>query len=163
MWKRLLSPKSILPIFCIVIQLLSRVWLFATSWTAAPHTPLSFITFQSSLKFMSIELVMLSNHLIFRHPFLLLPSIFPSIKVFPNDLALRIRWPITGAPASAIVLPMNTQGWFPLGLTGLISLQSVRTSAAWPFHSKLLPILQYMLFASCLLLLYLAVWDRMWG
>ena len=52
------------------------------------------------------------------HPFLLLPSIFPSIRVFSNESALRIKWPNTGTSAS--VLPMNIQGWFPLGLTGLI-------------------------------------------
>ena len=77
----------------LVIQLLSHVWLFVTPQTAAFQAPLSFTISQTLLKFMSIELVMLSNHLILCHPFLLLPSILPSIKVFPNDLALRIRWP----------------------------------------------------------------------
>ena len=74
------------------------------------------------LKFISVETVMLSNHLILCHPLLLLPSVFPSIRVFSNESAPHIRWPKFGASAS--VLPMNTQGWFPLGLTGLISLQS---------------------------------------
>ena len=69
----------------------------------------------------SSELVMLSNHLILCHP-LLLPSIFPGIRVFYNELALYIRWPNFGA--SAWVLLMSIQGWFPLGLTGLIYLQS---------------------------------------
>ena len=58
------------------------------------------------------------------HPLLLLPSIFPSVRIFPSEPALRIKWPNTGASASASVLPMNIQGWFPLGWTGLISLQS---------------------------------------
>ena len=53
---------------------------------------------------------------------LLLPSVFPSIRVFSNELALHIKWQSIGASASASVLPMNTQAWFPLGLTGLISL-----------------------------------------
>ena len=64
-----------------------------TLWTAAHHTSLSFTISQSLLKFMSIELVMLSNHLILYCPLLLLPSIFPSIGVFSDELALLIRWP----------------------------------------------------------------------
>ena len=65
------------------------------------------------------------NHLILCHPRLLLPSIFPSIRVFSNDLVLHIRWPkVLGVSASASVLTMNIQDWFPLGLTGWISLQS---------------------------------------
>ena len=67
---------------------------------------------------------MLSNCLILCCPLLLLPSIFPSIGVFSNESVIRIRWPNFGASASASVLPMNIQGSFPLGLTGLISLQS---------------------------------------
>ena len=63
-----------------------------------------------------------SNQGILCHPLLLLPSIFPSIRIFSNESALRVRWPKTGASAS--VFPMNIQGWFPLGLTGLISLLS---------------------------------------
>ena len=78
----------------------------------------------SLFKLMSIKLMMPSNHLILSCPLLLLPSIFPSIRVFSNELALRIRWQNVGASTSASVLPMNIQDWFPLGLTGLISLQS---------------------------------------
>ena len=76
-----------------VIQLLSHVLLFGTPWTAASQASLSFTISWSLVKLMSIELVMLSNHLILCHPLLLLPSIFPSIRVLPNELALRIRWP----------------------------------------------------------------------
>ena len=65
----------------------------STPWTAACQASLSFTIFWSLLKLMSIELVMPSNHLIICHPLLLLPSIFPSIRVFSNELALRIRWP----------------------------------------------------------------------
>ena len=72
------------------VQLLSRVRLFATPWTAAS---LSITNSQSLPKLMSIESVMPSNHLILCHPLLLLPSIFPSIGVFSNESALRIRWP----------------------------------------------------------------------
>ena len=64
-----------------------------TPWTAARQASLSFIISQSLLKFMSIKLMMPSNHLILCHPLLLLPSIFPSIRVFPNESALSIRWP----------------------------------------------------------------------
>ena len=65
-----------------------------------------------------------SNHLILCHPLLLLSSIFPSIRVFSNELALMSGGQSIGASASASVLPMNIQGWFPLGVTGLISLPS---------------------------------------
>ena len=75
------------------VQLLSRVGLFATPWTGACQTSLSITNSQSLLKLMSIESVMPSNHLILCHPLLLLPSIFPSIRVFSNESVLRIRWP----------------------------------------------------------------------
>ena len=75
-------------------------------------------------KFMYIESATLSNHLIFCFPLLLLPSVFPSIRVFSINSTLCIRRSNIGASASASVLPMNIQGWFPLGLTGLISLLS---------------------------------------
>ena len=65
-----------------------------------------------------------SNHLILCLPLLFLPSIFPSIRVFSSKWALWVRWPKYWALASAPVLPMNIQSWFPLGLTGLISLQA---------------------------------------
>ena len=74
------------------VQSLSHVWLFATPWTATRQASLSITISQSLLKPMSIELVMPSNHLICCHPLLLLPSIFPSIRVFSNESALHIRW-----------------------------------------------------------------------
>ena len=77
----------------VVVQLLSCVQLFATPWTAACQGSLSFTISQSLLTLMSIESVMPSNHLILCHPLHLLPSIFPRIKVFSNESALRIRWP----------------------------------------------------------------------
>ena len=76
----------------------------------------------SLLKLMSIESVMPSNHLILCHPFLLLPSIFPSIRVFSNESTLGIRWPKHWSFGT--ILPMNIQGWFLLRLTGFISLLS---------------------------------------
>ena len=80
----------------------------ATPWTAALQASLSITSSRSLLKLMSIELVMLSNHLIFDRPLLLLPSIFPSTRVFSNESVLCIRWP-REVSASASVLPMNIQ------------------------------------------------------
>ena len=75
------------------VQLLSHARLFATPWTAAYQASLSITNSQSLLKLMSIKSVMPSNHLILCHPLLLLPSIFPSIRVFSNESVLHIRWP----------------------------------------------------------------------
>ena len=105
------------------IQLLSRVWLFVTPWTAARRASLSITNTWSLLKLMSIELVMSCNHLILLFPLLFPHSIFPSLRVFSNKSVLCIRWPSIGGSASS-VLPMDIQDWFPLKLTGLISLQS---------------------------------------
>ena len=75
------------------VQLLSRVRLFATPWTVAHQASLSITNSRSSLKLMSIRSVMPSSHLKLCHSLLLLPSIFPSIRVFSNESVLRIRWP----------------------------------------------------------------------
>ena len=77
---------------CYSVQSLS-VWLFAIPWTSARQASLSITNSQSPLRLMSIKLVMPFNHLILCCPLLLLPSIFPSIRVFSNELALCIRWP----------------------------------------------------------------------
>ena len=79
-------------IYVVVVQLLSHVQHFVTPWAAACQVALSFTVSQSLLKLMSIELVMPSNHLILCLP-LLLPSVFPSIRVFSNESVLHIRWP----------------------------------------------------------------------
>ena len=107
----------------VVVLSFSHVRLFATPWTAAHQVSLLFTISQSLLRLMFLESVMPSNHLILCHPLLLLPSIFPSIRVFSNELALASGGQSIGTSASSSVLPMNIQGWFPLGLTGLISLQ----------------------------------------
>ena len=91
-----LFKKKLLTIFIfIIVQLLSltHVWLCAASWTAARQASLSFTISWSLLKFMSIGLVMPSDHFILCHPLFLLPSVFPIIGVFSNESALRIRWP----------------------------------------------------------------------
>ena len=75
------------------VQSISCVRFFVTPWTVAHQASLSFTISQSLLKLMSIELMMPSNHLILCCPLFLLPSIFPSIKVFPNESALHINWP----------------------------------------------------------------------
>ena len=106
------------------VQSLNRVPLFAIPWTEVHQASLSITNPLSLLKLMSIELVMPSNRLILCHPLLLLPSIFPSIRVFSNEPALHIGGQIIEPSALASVLPMNIEGWFPLGLTGLISLLS---------------------------------------
>ena len=107
------------------VQLLSRVLFFVTPWTAVPQAFLSITNSRSLFKLRSIESVMPSNHLILCHPLLLLPSIFPSVRVFFRMSQLFASGGQSmGVSASASVLPVNLQGWFPLGLTGLISLQS---------------------------------------
>ena len=112
----LLTCYSIL----VSVQLLSRVWLFATPWTAACQASLSITNSCSLLKLMSVDSVMPSNHLILCHPLLLLPSIFPSIRVFSNESALPIRWPMYRS-FSFSISPMNTQDWCPLdGLVGCL-------------------------------------------
>ena len=118
-WQR----KSLILLFSSV-QLLSHFQLLAAPWTAAHQVSLSVTNTQSLLKLMSIESVMPSNHLILSRPLLLLPWIFPSIGVFSNELGLQSGGQSIGASASASVLPVNIQDWFPLGLTGLISLQA---------------------------------------
>ena len=90
---RILFTKYSFPTFLHSGQSLSRVRLFATPWTVAHQASLSITNSRNFLKLMSIESVMPSNHLIFCHPLLLLPSIFPSIRVFSNELALHVRWP----------------------------------------------------------------------
>ena len=106
------------------VQSLSRVRLFATPWTAACQASLSITNSQSLLKLMSIESVMPSNYLILCHPLLLLPSIFPSIRVFQMSQLFASGGQSIGVSASISVLPINTQDWSPLGWTSWISLQS---------------------------------------
>ena len=77
----------------VVVQSLSHVWFFETSWIPARQAPLSSTISRSLSKFMPIESVLPSNHFVFCRPLLLLPSIFPSIRVFSSELALHIRWP----------------------------------------------------------------------
>ena len=110
------------------VHLHSHVWLLVTPWTAAWQASLSRTNTQSSLRLTSIESVKPSSHLILCHPLLLLPLIFPSIRVFSNESALCTRWPKYWSFSFKSVLPMNTQDWSPLRWTGWISLQSKELS-----------------------------------
>ena len=111
-----------------VVPSLSHVWLFGTPWTAACQAFLSFTISQSLFKPMSIELMMPSNHLILCHSLLLLPS-----QSFQASGNLPMSQPFASGGqrngASVSILSMNIQSWFPLGLTGLISLLSKGLSA----------------------------------
>ena len=108
----------------VVVQSLNHVRLFATLWTAACQSPLSSTISWCLLRFMSIESIILSNHRILCHSLLLLLTIFPQHQVFSNKLALSIEWP-KYCNFSFSISPSNEySGWFPLELTGLISLKS---------------------------------------
>ena len=124
------------------VQSLSHVWLFATPWTAARQAFLSITNSQSLLKLMSIELVMPSNHLILCCPLLLLPSVFPSIKVFSSESVLHIRWPKYWSFRFSISLS-NEYSWLISFRTDwLISLQSKRLSSLLQHHSSKASVLQ---------------------
>ena len=106
------------------VQSLNYVQLFAIQWTSAHQASLSSTIYRNLLQLMSVESVMPSNHLILCCPLLLLPSIFPSIRVFSNESALRIRCPKYWSFSFSISPSNEHSGWFPLGWTGWISLQS---------------------------------------
>ena len=119
------------------VQSLSRVWLFATPWTAARQGSLSITNSRSLLKPMSIESVMPSNHLILCHPFLL-PSIFPSIRVFSNDSALHIRWPKYWSFSFNISLSNEHPGliYFRMDWLDLLAVQGTLKSLVQHHSSK---------------------------
>ena len=129
----------------VVVQSPSCVWFFVTPWTATLQPSQSVTISRSLLKLMFLESVMPSRHLILCYPLLLLPSIFPNIRTFSNESALRIRWPKYWCFSFSISPSNEYQGWFPLRLTGLISLQSkgisrvFSSTAIWKhqfFHSQ---------------------------
>ena len=107
------TPEARLP----VVQSLRCVWLLATPQTAACQASLSFTVFQSLLKLMSIESLIPPSHLILCHP-LLMPSCVPASRSFPMSRLFASGGPSIGASGSASVLPMDVQGWPPLGWTG---------------------------------------------
>ena len=127
-------------------QSLSHVWLFRwhASWTEACQASLSFTISWSLLKLTSIESMMQSNHLILSHPILLLPSIFPSIRVFSSEMVLRIRWPMYWS-FSFNISPSNEYSglisfkidWFDLAVQGTLKslLQHHSSKASVLQHS----------------------------
>ena len=124
------------------IQLLSHVWLFATPWTAAHQASLSITNSQSPSKPMSIESVMPPNHLILCHPLLLLPSIFPSIRVFSNESTIRTRDQIANSEWNLTIQRNKVL------LHVLIVVQSLRCVQFYdPMDSSMpgFPILHYLL------------------
>ena len=116
-------------IFIVVVQSPSRVRLFVTPWTAACKASLSLTISQSLLKLMSIESVMPSNHLLLCHP-LLLPSVFPSIRVFSNESPLHIRWPKFGSFSFSISPSNEYSGLisFRIDWSDLLTLQGTLKS-----------------------------------
>ena len=133
-----------------VVQLQSRVWLFVIPWTVARQASLSFSNSLCLLKLMSIESVMPSNHLILCHP-LLLPSIIPSIRIFTNESALLIRWPMYWSFSFSISSFSEYSGlisfkidWFDLlvfqGLSSLFQHHNSKTSVLQ--HSALFKVQQ---------------------
>ena len=126
-----------------LVQLLRRVRLFVTPWTAARQASLSITNSRSLLKLISIESVIPSNHLILCHALLLLPSIFPSIRVFSNELVLHIRWPKCGSFSFSISPSNEYSGlisfrmdWLDLltdqgTLKSLLQHHSSKTSILW--------------------------------
>ena len=125
------------------VQLHSCIRLFVTPWTTARQASLSFINFWSLLKLMSIESMISSNHLILSCPLPLLPLIFPSIRVFSNELALRVRWPkywsfsfsISPSKEYSRLISSRTD-WFDLltvqgTLKSLLQYHSSKTSILW--------------------------------
>ena len=143
----MLFQESFLSIllFVVLVQLLSHVQPFATPWTAACQASLPFTISWSLIKLMSIELAMPSNHLILCCPLLLLPSIFPSIRVFSNESALHIMWPkywsFCITPSNEyLVLIFFRVDWFDL-------LAAQETLKSWLQHHSLKPsILQHSAF-----------------
>ena len=120
------------------VQLLSHVHLFATPWTAAHQASLSITSSQSSPKLMSIESMMPSNHLILCRPLLLLPSIFPSIRVFSNESALRIKWPKYWSFSFSISPSNEHPGLisFRMDWLGLLAVQGTLKSLLQHHNSK---------------------------
>ena len=121
--------------FYCSVQLLSHVRLSATPWTAACQAPLSITNSQSLLKLMSIESVMTCNHLILCCPFLLLPSIFPSIRVFSNKSVLYIRWPKYWSFSFTISPSIEYSGLISLQSKGFSRIFSNTTVQKHPFFS----------------------------
>ena len=126
--------------YCFIhsVRLLSQVWLFVTPWTAACQASLSITNSRSLFKFMSIELVMPSNHLILCRPLLLLPSVFPSIRILSNELVLCIWWPKYWSFSFSISLSSEYSGLisFSIDWLDLLAIQGTLKSLLQHHSSK---------------------------
>ena len=141
-------PCSLCLYFCFVsVQSLSHVQLFATPWTAACQASLSNTNSWILLKLMSMKSVMPSNHLILCHPLLLLPSIFPSIRVFSNESVLHITWPKYWSFSFSIIPSNKYSGLisFRVGFLDLLAVQGALKSLV-QHHSSKASILQHSAF-----------------
>ena len=136
--RTILSKEIFLPHLAVAVQSLSCVWLFVTPWTAAQQASLSSTISQSLFKHMSIESVMPSNYLTLCRPLLLLPSVFPSIRVFSNESAFRIRWQKRWN-LSFTISPSNEYSWmisFRIDWFDLLSIQGTLKSLLQHHSSK---------------------------
>ena len=114
------------------VQSLSRVQLFVTPWTAAHGASLSVTNSRSLVKLMSVELVIPPNHLILHRPLLLLPSIFPSIRVFSNESILHIRWPKYWSFSFQYLLNLTQTCWLNTALLLCSSgAQQIQNGSQW--------------------------------
>ena len=136
---KLLQAKNMASSPISSVQSLSRVWFFATPWTTARQASLSITNCRSLPKPISTELVMPSNHLIFCHPLLLLPSIFPRIRVFSNESALLITWP----KVLEFQLQHQSFQWTPRAY--LLAVQGIQESSPTPqFKSINSPVFNFL-------------------
>ena len=143
-----MPKETLLYILMLLLRSLSHVWLFASPWITTSQASLSFIISWSLIKFMSIELVMPSNHLILCCPLVLLPSVFSSIRVFSKELVLCIRWPKYWSFSFSIIPSNEYSGlisfridWFDLlavqgTLKSLLQHHNSKASILW--HSVVL-------------------------
>ena len=136
---------TILLVSLVIVHLLNHVRLFVTPWTAACQSSLSFTFSQSLLNLLSIESVMLSNRLILSCPLLLLPSIFSSISVFSNELALPIRWPKYWSFSFSPSNEYSGLSSFRIDWFGLFAVQGTLKSLL-QHHSSKAPVFQYAAF-----------------
>ena len=144
LWTREFSFASFV---IVVVQSLSRVQFFATPWSAAHQPSLSFTISWSLLRLMSIESLIPSNHLILCHPFVLLPSIFPSIRVFSSESALCIRWPKDWSFSFSISPSNEYSGWISFRIEWFDLLAVQRTlKSLLQHHSSKASILQRSVF-----------------
>ena len=129
--------NSTIHVTVAAFHLPGHVWLSATSWATTLHASLSFTISWSLFRLLSMESVMPSNRLILCHPLLFLPSVFPSIRVSSNGLALCIRWPKFWSFSLSTSPSNDIQGSFPLGFTGLISLDFQKSSPTPEFKASI--------------------------